>query len=63
MLKRLSIILLLLAALPLHAAPRAGEVHRIALDVSKARRWLAWSPQTSLMDGLRKTAEWLQSTR
>jgi len=48
---------------PLHAAPRPGEVHRIALDVSKARRWLAWSPQTSLMDGLRKTAEWFQSTR
>src|SRR2546428_4994274 len=48
---------------PLHAAPRPGEVHRIALGVSKARRWLACSPQTSLMDGLRKTAEWLQRTR
>jgi len=48
---------------PLRVAPRLGEVYRIALDASKAKRWLSWGPQTSLMDGLRKTAEWFQSTR
>jgi len=46
---------------PIHAAPRPGEVHRIALDASNARRWLGWTPQTSLPDGLRKTVEWLRS--
>ena len=48
---------------PLRVAPRPGEVYRIALDASKAKRWLSWGPQISLMDGLRKTAEWFQSTR
>lgn len=47
---------------PLHAAPRPGEVHRIALDASKAKRWLGWSPQTSLEEGLRHTVEWIRTT-
>ncbi len=36
---------------------RAGEVRRAALDASRAHRWLGWRAQTSLMDGLARTAE------
>src|SRR4051794_24362613 len=39
------------------APPRPGEVQRIAIESSKAERELAWSAQTSLEDGLRRTAE------
>ena len=48
---------------PLHAAPRPGEVRRIVLDASKARRWLGWSPQTPLEEGLRRTVEWVRTRR
>jgi UDP-glucose 4-epimerase len=40
---------------PQFAPPRAGEVNRIALDASHARRELGWRPQTSLEKGLRRT--------
>ncbi len=36
---------------------RPGEVRRAALDASRAQRWLGWRAQTSLMDGLARTAE------
>ena len=48
---------------PLHAAPRPGEVYRIAIDPSRAGQWLGWTPTTPLVDGLRKTVEWCRSTR
>ncbi len=47
----------------LHAAPRAGEVHRIALNPAKAQRWLGWTAGTSLVDGLRNTVAWFQRSR
>jgi UDP-glucose 4-epimerase len=36
---------------------RPGEVRRAALDATRAQRWLGWTAQTSLMDGLARTAE------
>ncbi len=40
---------------------RPGEVRRAALDASRAQRWLGWRAQTSLMDGLTRTAEFFAS--
>ncbi len=40
---------------------RAGEVRRAALDATRAHRWLGWRAQTSLMDGLARTAEFFAS--
>jgi UDP-glucose 4-epimerase len=37
------------------APARAGEVQRISLDAARAERELGWRPQTSLLDGLRRT--------
>ena len=38
-----------------HAAPRAGDVLRSVLDVSRAEAELAWRPRTPLAEGLRLT--------
>lgn len=43
------------------APPRRGEVYRIALSAARARQWLGWSPQTPLLEGLRRTAEWFRA--
>jgi UDP-glucose 4-epimerase len=40
--------------------PRAGELKRVALDVSKAGVELGWKAKTSLEDGIRQTVEWLR---
>jgi UDP-glucose 4-epimerase len=45
-----------------YAPARPGEVYRIALDASRAREGLGWTPRTSLEEGLRQTVEWLRST-
>lgn len=45
-----------------HADPRPGEVLRIYLDNSRARRELDWTPQVDLKEGLRRTVEWHRST-
>jgi UDP-glucose 4-epimerase len=42
---------------PEFAAPRAGEVQRIALDAGLAERELGWRPKTDLREGLRLTLE------
>ena len=42
------------------APPRAGDLHRITLDSSKAGRDLGWSATTSVDDGLRKTVDWFR---
>jgi UDP-glucose 4-epimerase len=46
---------------PEFAEPRPGELQRSVLDVSRARRELAWEPQHSLDDGLAATWAWISS--
>jgi len=42
------------------APPRAGELSRSALDVSKAKAVLGWAPQYAFDDGLRELVEWFK---
>jgi len=42
---------------------REGEVRRASLDASRAQRWLGWRAQTSLMDGLARTAEFFAARK
>ena len=41
--------------------PKKGEVFKIYLDVSKAKRELGWIPQVSLSDGLTRTVEYMKA--
>jgi UDP-glucose 4-epimerase len=43
------------------APKRAGELERIALDWSRAKRVLRWKPAVGLDDGIRETADWVRS--
>ena len=47
---------------PLYAERRAGEVQRIYLDASRARRVLGWTPKVEFEEGLRRTVEWYRTT-
>jgi len=40
--------------------PRPGELLRSALDVSKAKRVLSWTPQYVFEDGLRELVDWFK---
>lgn len=40
---------------------RAGEIQRIYLDASRAKRVLGWSPRVSFTEGLRRTVEWTRN--
>ncbi|HMP17980.1 MAG TPA: GDP-mannose 4,6-dehydratase, partial [Gemmatales bacterium] len=44
-------------------ADRPGHDRRYAIDCSKARRELGWSPATSFEDGLARTVQWYQSNQ
>ena len=46
---------------PEHFPPRPGDLRRISLDASLAKKELGWSPTTSLNDGLHQTVEWFRS--
>jgi UDP-glucose 4-epimerase len=46
---------------PLILPARPGEVHHIALDNSKAREELGWSPQVDFREGVRRAVEWQKS--
>ena len=46
---------------PVHAAPRLGEIHRIALSLEKIQRDLGWIPQISLQAGLEQTVPYCRS--
>lgn len=41
--------------------PRLGELERIALDFSRAKKRLDWTPRTSLDAGIGQTANWVRS--
>jgi UDP-glucose 4-epimerase len=43
---------------PILEAARPGEVQRIYLDASRAKRVLGWAPTVSFHDGLALTVEW-----
>ena len=45
---------------PVHVAPRAGDIEKIYLDVSKAKSELDWSPEVSFEDGMKTTVEWFR---
>lgn len=47
---------------PVREPPRPGEVQRIYLDASRARRVLGWRPVTPFEEGLRRTVEWHRAT-
>jgi UDP-glucose 4-epimerase len=42
----------------IHEAARAGEIQRIYLDASRAKRVLGWEPKVAFGEGLRQTVEW-----
>lgn len=46
-----------------YAAPREGDVYRIALSTIRAKQWLGWTPSTTLTDGLKRTVEWFRARR
>jgi UDP-glucose 4-epimerase len=43
---------------PVYEAARAGEIQRIYLDATRARRVLGWAPKVTFAEGLRRTVEW-----
>lgn len=43
---------------PIYTDPRPGEVYRIHLDITKARRELGWEPRVPLREGLARTVEY-----
>ena len=42
-----------------HAEARPGELQRSAVAVTKAAREWGWQPQVALVDGLKRTYEWI----
>ena len=48
---------------PIYAPARPGEVQKIYLDASRARRVLGWQPRVEFEEGLRRTVEWYRSTQ
>lgn len=46
---------------PLYATVRPGEIQRICLDSTKARRELGWSPRLPLQEGIRQTTPYYTS--
>jgi len=43
---------------PIYKEPRLGEVRRIYLDISKAKKELGFEPTFDIKEGIRKTIEW-----
>ena len=48
---------------PIHEAARPGEIQRIYLDASRARKVLGWEPKVPFREGLRRTVEWTRASR
>jgi len=42
---------------------RAGHDRRYAVDFSKIKNELGWSPRTSFEEGMKKTVEWYKNNR
>jgi len=48
---------------PIYTDKRLGEIDRICLDASKARKTLDWQPEISLKDGITKTVEYYKKRK
>ena len=48
---------------PRMAAPRPGEVQRIAIHSGRAAASLGWKPAVGLVEGLGRTAAWAKAAR
>lgn len=40
---------------------RPGDIHKIYLDISKAKRELGWEPKVSLEEGLKRSVDWFRA--
>lgn len=45
-----------------HGPPKLGEQQRSVIDYARAKRILHWQPNTSIIDGLKKTLEYFKNT-
>ena len=45
---------------PRYAAIRPGEIEKIIMDISKAKKSLGWNPIVSMADGAKRTVEFFQ---
>jgi UDP-glucose 4-epimerase len=45
---------------PCYGPPNSGELQAIALDTTRARADLGWTPRVDLVDGIGRTVAWLQ---
>jgi UDP-glucose 4-epimerase len=45
---------------PIYSVPRPGEIQKVYLDSSKAKRVLGWEPKVNFADGLKRTVEWFR---
>ncbi len=45
----------------MHGKAKPGEQQRSCIDASKAKTELNWTPQMTIADGIKKTAEWFSS--
>lgn len=45
-----------------HLPPRVGDILESRADISAARRFLKYEPQTGLLEGLRQTVEWYRNS-
>jgi len=46
---------------PVYSEPRTGEIQRVYLESSKARRELGWSAEIGFQEGLRRTVQWFRA--
>jgi UDP-glucose 4-epimerase len=46
---------------PRYVPKRPGEIDRIYLDISKARKLLGWAPTVSLQEGARRTVRYFET--
>jgi UDP-glucose 4-epimerase len=48
---------------PIYSEARAGEIERVYLDASKAKKELGWAPKVTYEEGLQKTIDWFREKK
>lgn len=48
---------------PIYAEARAGEIERVYLDATKAKKELGWEPKVTYEEGLQKTIDWFREKK